>query len=127
MTKHEEGENGYKMKLKTANLQTRLRLISVIILLVGLGSAASIYVTAETASDSILIHQFEKSKKYRHDLELIGGKANVLADEFCTWFAGLWHGKSLASIVACTAVLISCGLFFAAYHLPPDSKNGSGG
>ena len=111
------------MKWKNRNLQTRLYLITAIILLVGMGSAALIYLTAENASDDILVYQFEHSKKYRHDLELIGGKANVLADEFCRWFEGLWHGRSLAFIVACMSVLTSCGFFFVAYHLPSDSKS----
>jgi hypothetical protein len=106
------------MKLKIEKTQTRLYIITAIILLVGLGSAAMIYLTAENTADSILIHQFEKSKKYRHDLEFIGGKANVLADDFCIWFGGLWHGKSLALISACITILISSGLFFVAYRLP---------
>ena len=110
------------MKWKNRSLRTRLYLITAIILLVGMGSTILIYLTAENASDDILVHQFENSKKYRHDLELIGGKANVLAVQFCNWFAGLWHGKSLAFITACITVLISFGLFFVAYHLPSDSK-----
>jgi len=111
------------MKWKTRNPQARLYLISAIILLVGMGSAILIYMTAENASDDTLVYHFEHSKKYRHDLELIGGKANVLADEFCRWFEGLWHGTSLAFIVACISVLTSCGFFFVAYHLPSNSKS----
>jgi len=110
------------MKWKNRNPQTRLYLITAIILLVGMGSAILIYLTAENASDDILVYQFEHSKKYRHDLELIGGKANVLADDLCRWFEGLWHGRSLAFIVACITILMSCGFFFVAYHLPFDSK-----
>jgi len=111
------------MQWKKRNPQERLYLISAIILLVGMGSAILIYLTAENASDDILIYQFEHSKKYIHDLELIGGKWNVLADEFCGWFEGLWYGRSLAFIVACISVLTSCGFFFVAYHLPSDSKS----
>ena len=33
----------------------------------------------------------ENSKKYVHDLKLIGGNAAVFADEFSRWFIGLWH------------------------------------
>ena len=110
------------MKWENINLQTRLYLIAAIILLAGMGSAILIYLTDENASGSGLVYDFVHSKKYRHDLELIGGKANVLADEFCRWFEGLWHGRSLAFIVAGIAVLISCGFFFVAYHSPSDSK-----
>jgi hypothetical protein len=54
-----------------------------------------------------------------YDLELYGGKAAVLADEFTRWFAGLWHGKSLACMGACIAIFISLGAFFAAANLSP--------
>ena len=41
------------MKLKTTNLQTRLYLISFIILLLGMGGAILIYLTAGNGSDSV--------------------------------------------------------------------------
>ncbi len=118
------------MKGKITNMQTRLKLISAIILLVGLGSAISIYLTAENDSDSVLGYEVvggdmypitpENSKMYVHDLELYGGKAAVLANEFRYWFVGLWHGKSLAFTVACIAIFTSFGFFFVANHLPSD-------
>jgi hypothetical protein len=108
------------MKWKIGNLQTRLYLITAIILLVGLSSATVIYLRAENASGGDSVYEIEHSKKYRHDLELIGGKMNVFADEFCRWFEKLWHGKSLACIVACITIFISIGFSFVAYHLPFD-------
>ena len=109
------------MKWKITNLQTCLYLISAIILLVGLGSASLIYLTADNSSDSVL--GYEDSKIYIHDLELYGGKANVLANEFMRWLAGLWQGKSLAFTVACITILISCGFFFVANHMRSDLKS----
>jgi hypothetical protein len=112
------------MKSKTTNLQTRLYLISVIILLVGLSGSIWIYLAAandskqvfgsEIAGGNAYLMTPENSKKYVHDLELYGGKANVLANEFMSWFAGLWHGKSLALTVACITISISLGVFFVA-------------
>ena len=116
------------MKWKIPDLYTCLNLISVIILLVGLGSAILIYRTAEDTPYGVLGYEEGggtvypvmpgDSKKYLRDLELIGGKANVLADELRRWFVGLWHGKSLAFPVGCIAILISFGVFYAANHLP---------
>jgi len=116
------------MELKSLNMQARLNLISAIILLVGLGSAILIYLTAENDSGSVLGYEVvggdvypitpENSKMYEHDLELFGGKAAVLANEFKNWFGGLWHGKSLAFTVACISIFISLGVFFVAKHLP---------
>jgi hypothetical protein len=95
--------------------------VPAIILLVGLGSAALIYLTTENDSDSGLV--YNDSKMYIHDLELYGGKANMLADEFRQWFVGLWHGKSLAFTVACISIFVSFGFFFVANHLPSDLKS----
>ena len=121
------------MKWKNANPQTCLKLISAIILLVGLGSAVLVYQTAETDLSSVLGYEIiggsiypirpEDSKMYRHDLELYGGKAAVLADEFRRWFIGLWHGKSLAFIVAGISIFISLGTFFVANRLPSCLKS----
>lgn len=118
------------MKWEIKNLQTRLYLITAIILLVGLGSAVLIYLTAENDSDSVLGYEIvnghiypmrpEDSKMYRHDLELYGGKFNVIADEFTRWFVGLWHGKSLAFTVACITMFISVGFIVVANSLPSD-------
>lgn len=125
------------MKWKITNLQARLYLISAVILLVGLGSAIYIYHKAENNPGDVLGYEVvdgnvypiapEDSKKYLHDLELYGGKANVLANEFMSWFAGLWHGKSLAFTVACGTIVISFGVFFVANHLSSDLKSDAKG
>jgi hypothetical protein len=65
----------------------------------------------------------EDSKKYLRDLQLYGGKANVLMDEFRRWFVGLWHGKSLAFTIACISIFVSFGVFYAANHLPSSLKS----
>ena len=110
------------MNWKILKQRTSLNLISAIILVVGLGSAALVYQRAGndpygTVGDVNLIMQ-ANSKLYRHNLEVFGGKLNVMMDDFRTWFAGLWHGKSLAFIIACNAIIISFGFFYAANYLP---------
>ncbi len=112
------------MKWSTLKLHTRLYLISAVILLAGVGSATWIYLTAGNNSDDVMGYETagghvypvspEDSKMYMHNLELYGGKINVLANELVRWFAGLWHGKSLAYSVACISIIISFGFFFAA-------------
>jgi hypothetical protein len=68
----------------------------------------------------------ENTKIYRHDLEVYGGKAAVLADEFRRWFIGLWHGKSLAFTIALITIFISFVGFFTARHLPSRSESDVG-
>ena len=121
------------MKWKIANLQTRLYVVSALILLLGMSSSAWIYLTADDDSKSVLGYEIigrnaylttpENSKKYVHDLKLVGGNAAVYADEFNRWFIGLWHGTSLACTVACIAIFISLGFFFAAKTSPSDLES----
>ena len=121
------------MKWKASDLRPFLNLISAMILLGGMGSAILIYWTAGNHSSGVLGYEEEggtvypilpdDSKKYLRDLELYGGKANVLMDELRRGFIGLWHGKSLAFTVACITVFVSFGVFYAANHLPSGLKS----
>ncbi len=118
------------MKLKTLDLYTCLNLISVIILVAGLGSAILIYRTAEDTPYGVLGYEEgggtvypimpEDSKQYLRGLELYGGKANVIMDRVRRGFIGLWHGKSLAFTVACITIFTSFGVFYAANYLLPS-------
>ena len=110
------------MKWKISYLQARLYLIAVIISVVGSSGSMAIYLTAQAISEDGLVYQFEHSKRYRHDLEVIGGKANVLADDFYRWFASFWHGKALAFTLACITAIFSFAFVLVAYNLPPESK-----
>ncbi|HTP65105.1 MAG TPA: hypothetical protein VMJ66_06905 [Geobacteraceae bacterium] len=114
------------MKWASVNRRIRLYIIAAAILATGLLSAAVIYLRAESASDNALIDEIEYSKRYQHDLELYGGKANVLATEITNWFKGLWRGKRLAYTIAFITLLISCGFFYAGRHTP-DDKDSAGG
>jgi hypothetical protein len=117
------------MKWRTANLHAFLYLVSGIILLAGLGSSVLIYELSGDRSASVLGYEDaggsvypilpEDSKQYLRGLELYGGTANVLADELRRWFAGLWHGKSLAFTVAFITILVSAAIFYIARGLPP--------
>ncbi len=120
------------MKWKSIEFRIFFNLMSVVILLVGLVTAVFIYRTAETDTSGALGYQIiggtvypimpENTKIYRHDLELYGGKAAVLADDFRRWFIGLWHGRSLAVTVAVITILLSFASFFTARHVPSSSE-----
>jgi len=119
--------------LNITDIRTRLHLIAVVVLLAGLGSATLIYVTAQEGQDNALDYEMagghvytvvpEDSKKYMHDLELYGGKANVLANDFLHWFSGLWQGKSLAFTVGFIAIIASSGVILVARHMPSASQH----
>lgn len=93
--------------------ERRIRRVTRTILAVGLAAAAAAYVFAVARPVNPLADQLE-SKKYLHDLEMYGGKANVLAAQFRDWFAGLWSGTNLAwTIAALTILTVAVYRFFA--------------
>ena len=53
--------------------------------------------------------QVSDSKRYRSDLERIGGKAAVFADDLNRWFAGLWQGRRLAWTIASLSTIAALG------------------
>jgi hypothetical protein len=100
------------------NQQTRFYLSSATILLIGLGAAAVIYLTAQDVPETSFGYNIAESKQYLRELEIYGGKTNVLAVEFMEWFNGLWQGKTLAYTVGWITIAISAGFCFAAYRWP---------
>jgi hypothetical protein len=78
----------------------RIRQITAGLLAGGLGAAVILYVAAAPKGANPLGYEPEDTKKYLRDLELYGGKVNVLATEFMRWWNDLWHGRNLAITVA---------------------------
>ena len=121
------------MKREIADLRESLILIGAIIMLLGLGSSILIYQSVGDDSGGVLGYEIidgsaypirpEDSRMYRRDLELYGGKAAMVVDDFSRWFVGLWHGKSLAFTVAGISIFISFMFFFAANRLPTRLKS----
>ncbi len=122
------------MNWKKVNLALCLNLAGAVILLAGVSLATWIYVGAENASEAALGYENGypinpgDSKQYQRDMELYGGKANLLADEFRRWLAGWFQGKSLAVIVAGASLLVSLGCFYGADRVSPPlpSEGGHG-
>jgi hypothetical protein len=64
------------------------------------GHEALIYVFAADDENTDLASEISSGRMYKHNLELMGGKLSVYANQFNQWFAGLWHGRPLAYTVA---------------------------
>jgi len=90
------------------------------LLLLGLGSALVIYLTAAPPVVDPLLGNPLDNKKYVRELRVIGGRGNVLAAEFQDWFAGLWHGQELAGTLSVMTVVAVLGFRFVASH--PDNS-----
>ena len=96
--------------------------ITAAILLAGFGTAAAIYLAAGEVPPNPF-EEFEKSKKFAYELERMGGKAALVANDFNKWFAGLWQGESLAYTVAIITIIIAAGYYFISAALEAEALN----
>jgi hypothetical protein len=90
----------------------RIRLIAGSILAVGLCAALAIYQFSAPGGPNPLGFEPEDSKKYLRDLELYGGKVNLLATQIRGAWNGLWHGRGLAFTVGSLTILLACAFWF---------------
>lgn len=97
------------------------KIITAAILLVGSVSALTIYLTA-AAIPADPFAEFEKSKKFAYELERMGGKAALAANDINKWFAGLWQGETLAYTVAVITVFIAAGYYVIATSLEDEAR-----
>ncbi len=105
------------------------------LLLLGFGSALVIYLRAKPVVVDPYFGNPLTSKKYLHELRLMGGKANVAFAEFEAWLEGIWHGENLAVTVAVLTVIVALAFRFVARHpelflpgavLPPTAEPSPG-
>lgn len=104
------------------DVRRRLKVITGGILCVGFSIAAAIYLAAGEPAINPLGDQIDTSKTYRRSMEMYGGKANLLAEQFNTWFGSLWHGKNLAFTVAFITIVVAALYHFIASPMPPEKK-----
>ena len=112
--------DSYDMTLSSVRLQARRRFIAIAILVAGFGSALVIYVTATPVPANPLGYDPEDSKQYLREMEVYGGKANLLASAFRQWVDSLWHGRRLAVTVVCLTLLLLLFFWVASTPLPPE-------
>lgn len=103
----------------------RLRLLSAAILVLGLGSSILILRAATAPTANPLGYEPEDTKRYLRQMEMIGGKANVMASRLRMGFASLFQGENLAFTVATLSALLSAGFWFASGL--PEAQERAGG
>jgi len=92
--------------------------ITVLLLVIGFGSAFGIYRAALAAPLDPPVDELMSTKKSLREMQLIGGNANVVAHEIKEWFLGLWRGPKLAGTVAVLTVGVTLVFRFVAIN--PD-------
>lgn len=120
------------MHLRLWDRRARCYLAGGLVLAAGLAGAAWVYLAAEQAEldalndpqgfSSALLLSPEYSKKFLRELEVYGGKANVLMFKFRTWLEELFQGRSLAYVIAGLSLLISGALFYCGGQGPGGAE-----
>ena len=103
--------------------QARVRLITGGILVLGLGSATLLYLNARVQSANPLGYEPEDTKRYLRDLEMYGGKVNVLATQAMRWWNGLWQGRQLGLTVAWLTLGTAFLFWFLASRQVPEQTD----
>jgi len=90
--------------------QRKINRVSTLLLVLGFGSAVAIYCLAGPPPADGWQTDPLADKRYQREMQVYGGKANLLSAEFIDWFAELWHGRELAFTVAVLTV-VTTGMF----------------
>jgi len=93
----------------------RINQLSVALLVLGLGAALGLYLTARPPERDPFGNLLT-SKKHLHELRVMGGNANVAFAEFEAWLASLWQGETRALTVAGATVVLTLAFRFVARH-----------
>jgi hypothetical protein len=95
-------------------LHLRVYRTGVAILVVGLVSAALIYLLAPEDPNADAAREIASGRAYEYNIERIGGTAAVYTVRFNQWLGSLWHGKQLAATVAVLALVVALLCFLLA-------------
>lgn len=112
-------ESGKTAGLGLKPAQVRLYVAGYAVLIAGTVASAWAYRVAvvDEMSDALMA-QARNTRDYQGQMELIGGKANVLGSEITGWFVGLWHGRNLAYTLAVLTIIAALMCFYIAFALP---------
>ena len=109
------------MKSNSANPLKRCYLVTAGILLVGLGAAIAIYLTAADIPDNPFA-DYEQSKRFSYEVQRMGGKMALVANDASAWFEALWQGRQLAYTVACITLVIALGYYVVASGIQSEEQ-----
>jgi hypothetical protein len=101
-----------------------LKVLGVVILVSGLGTAASIWLAQDrldrqqTAAGVNTTEPLSPadSRRYTHDVEVYYGETGLLMDKWQRWFEEWTQGKRLAVLVAAASLVLATGAFRVGAH-----------
>lgn len=93
------------------------------ILATGLVAAVLIYLFSPDTTDAEFADRIARGRMYRHNVELMGGTAGLLIDDFDRWFSSLWQGKALAATIAVITLVAGFGCLAIAHFAANPGRN----
>ena len=95
--------------------QQKINRVSLGLFLLGLGSAGLIFILAppDQPDDPWRTDPLGQ-RRYARQMQVMGGKANLLSADFIDWFGERWHGRNLAGTVVVLTLLTTGGYRFVA-------------
>ena len=99
-----------------------MKRVALLILLVGLGAGAAVYLLADEAEpqayiivgDTVYPVDPATSKTYQRSLRRYGGKMAVMFDDINRWLAARFEGKQLGVTIAAASVAAALIVFAVA-------------
>lgn len=109
-------------QISPARIGLALRLLGVLVLLMGLGSAALIWRADDRAAEQLTNPAAplaaSDSRKQSREIEIYYGKTGVLMERWREELGDLTHGKPLAKLIAVFTLIAACGCFYLAERWP---------
>ena len=105
--------------MKTLSQRAHRRVVAGALLAFGWAIALAVWLTALPPLDDPEAYDVEHSKRTLRELESIGGKSAVLANEIDEWFASLWHGRGLAYTLAVLTLAVALAYYHWERIAPP--------
>ncbi len=89
----------------------RRRIVVAGILAAGWIAALAVYLAVPPAEENPDVYDMQHSRMYDRQVEIIGGKAALLATQLDAWLASLWEGKARAYTIACATAAVALAYY----------------
>ena len=77
------------------------------IVIVGWTIAAAAYLSAPPTVDDPDVYEMQHSRRYLREVERIGGKAGIFANDLDEWVSAAWEGKARGYTIAVLTIAVA--------------------
>ena len=92
--------------------------LTLLLAAIGFGIALAVYLRSKPDVFDPLTYNPQEQKMYDQQLQMLGGKATVVTNDFRNWLASVWHGRALAGTLSVLTLASIVAFRYIALH--PD-------